>query len=245
MQNKMNNEGNTEKFVALYGDNLKWAKEWKVWIVRNGNHWDRANNVWVEYVFPFVRDVLPSIKYDDSDTQTKWLNWCELSGMTSQINAIEKLARKRLRIIIADIKQSDTWGDDPEDTIAMMIAREAEITDDMQKKTTKSGKAKAITKAKHTEGKAVSNDELQCYVISIAYAFKTRVGQIFMARGNCTDTTGAISYFTRLYPEVTTIETHSASNENESSYVKDTVYRKIGGEWVTDATYQHGQRRNW
>ena len=73
------------------------------------------------------------------------------------------------------------------------------------------------------------NDEafhsgLQCCVLLVAYDFRTRVGRLDMARGNCCDMSGAIAFFEAIDPQVIQIQTYAAAK-------RDTVYVKRRWGW--------------
>lgn len=72
--------------------------------------------------------------------------------------------------------------------------------------------------------KAPWDDRLMCHVVSLAYDFRSHMGQVYMLDGNCCDMTGCLSLFQGIDPKVTAIETYSGDKA-------DTVYRKEDEEW--------------
>ena len=64
----------------------------------------------------------------------------------------------------------------------------------------------------------------QCEVLRLSYDFGSRAGIAEFAEDNCSDMDGAIKVFSAIDPEVINIQTYSGEK-------KDTLYRKIKGEW--------------
>jgi hypothetical protein len=72
----------------------------------------------------------------------------------------------------------------------------------------------------------VQNDQLMCSVSSIQYDFTKKSGSLFMQQDNCCDAPGCINMFLDIDPNVSRIETFQGGT-------LDTVYRKVGSEWVS------------
>lgn len=69
------------------------------------------------------------------------------------------------------------------------------------------------------------HNELQCYVRSIQYDFKEKLGVAFLDAGSCTDMLGCISFFERIDSAVISIMTIDGHKD-------DTLYTKRDGEWI-------------
>lgn len=72
--------------------------------------------------------------------------------------------------------------------------------------------------------KAAWDERLQCRVVSLAYDFRSHMGQLYLLDGDCCDMTGCIALFEGIDPKVTTINTHSGDQA-------DTMYHKEGTVW--------------
>lgn len=68
-------------------------------------------------------------------------------------------------------------------------------------------------------------NEFQCCVHLVQYNPLLKFGSVMMLTGNCCDMGGAIRYFERIDPEVTSILSYYPSGQN------DTSYHKRNGEW--------------
>ena len=68
------------------------------------------------------------------------------------------------------------------------------------------------------------DERLKCGVVSLAYDFRSRTGQLYLPDGHCCDMTGCIALFQAIDPDVTAIKTYSGDKA-------DTAYRKKGTEW--------------
>lgn len=71
---------------------------------------------------------------------------------------------------------------------------------------------------------SVGNPDLQCFVRSLEFDFRTLVGTLHLARGECCDMTGAIALFQHLSPNVWRIVTFAGTEP-------DAVYIKADGHW--------------
>jgi hypothetical protein len=69
-----------------------------------------------------------------------------------------------------------------------------------------------------------THEELACQPVSVVYDFDTRNGKLVMAEGNSCDMAGCIALFSRIDPEVESIET-IAGNKT------DTCYQRKGQKW--------------
>jgi hypothetical protein len=72
------------------------------------------------------------------------------------------------------------------------------------------------------------DERLMCGVVSLAYDFCRRTGQLYLPDGHCCDMTGCITLFQAIDPDVTAINTYSSDKA-------DTAYRKKGTEWKARA----------
>ena len=66
--------------------------------------------------------------------------------------------------------------------------------------------------------------KFQCEVLRLSYDFASRAGIVEFPENDCCDMDGAITVFSAIDPEVISIRTYAGGK-------KDTVYRKIKGEW--------------
>ncbi len=71
---------------------------------------------------------------------------------------------------------------------------------------------------------AALDERLKCNVVSLAYDFRSRTGQLYLLDGDCCDIIGCVALFAGIDPKVMAINTYSGDRA-------DTVYRKNGTEW--------------
>jgi len=74
------------------------------------------------------------------------------------------------------------------------------------------------------ENDMIFRDDVQCFVKTLNYDFKTRVGQLFLEDRSCTDMSGCIGLFKKIDPDVRAIQTIAGKR-------RDTYYAIIDGEW--------------
>lgn len=74
----------------------------------------------------------------------------------------------------------------------------------------------------------VTRKDLMCEVANLAYDFDSRKGTLNLAPGHCCDMEGCINLFTKIDPDVQFIETYSGEEP-------DTVYRRKGNDWESNA----------
>lgn len=104
--------GNADKFVSLYGDQLRYVRQWKKWICWNGFYWQTLFNEQVisTLVYPFVRNTLPALaaQITDDDKRKKWYQWVASSQSANRTNAIAEMAGNMLSVNVEEIK-TDPW----------------------------------------------------------------------------------------------------------------------------------------
>lgn len=70
----------------------------------------------------------------------------------------------------------------------------------------------------------VFHDGVQCFVRTLHYDFKKRVGQLILEDGSCTDMSGCTGLFEKIDPNVQAIQTIAGGR-------KDTSYVVRHGKW--------------
>ena len=68
----------------------------------------------------------------------------------------------------------------------------------------------------------------KCFLKGLEYDFTTRMGELLMGEGSCTDMSGCIAIFTQIDPDVEIIRTWRCG---KTSRIEDTAYRKWDDKW--------------
>lgn len=84
----------------------------------------------------------------------------------------------------------------------------------------------AKIKTERFEDGTVFRDDVQCFVTTLAYDFKTRTGTLHLEEGSCTDMHGCIELFKRIDSSVVRIQSLAGGNGR-----RDTEYRLEDGGW--------------
>lgn len=61
-----------------------------------------------------------------------------------------------------------------------------------------------------------------CFIVSMAYDYETRIGQLILAPEGCTDMTGAIGVFLAVDPNVERVETIGTPECQSTTYQRTT-----------------------
>lgn len=106
---RLDDIGNSERFVAQHGDKVRWVKQFKSWFVWNGKNWERDET---ERVKTFATETARSIYNEaaaasDNDQAGKLGAWAKVSGNLQKLKAMLELARPALAIVPDDLDKNN------------------------------------------------------------------------------------------------------------------------------------------
>ena len=103
----MTDVGNAMLFVELYGENLRWVREWKKWLKWNGIYWKPVSSEYIiaQYAQPMVKDTMPAMgsRILDSDKRAKWFSHVAQSNAAHRVKAMLSMAEPNVMVEVADL----------------------------------------------------------------------------------------------------------------------------------------------
>ena len=93
--------GNATRFIADHGDNVRYVKEWDMWLVWDGTRWqkDMTYHVYrlaertIDHLWTEVR----ATRFSSTEDQDKWFKWCAACESKGKIEAMLELAKTKAR----------------------------------------------------------------------------------------------------------------------------------------------------
>ena len=99
-----NDDGNGQRFIDQYGDRIRFVKEWRGWIVFNGQRWESDDTAAQRLAIKSARSIYQEAsKSKDAEEAEQIARFAKASGRAERIAGLLKLAGPHVAINTADI----------------------------------------------------------------------------------------------------------------------------------------------